>query len=316
MKTNDQPLISVIIPTHNREYCIIETINSVIKQSYQNWELIVIDNSTTSATRDNVTSYLNDPRISYHYQKNFNSSESLNYGIKIAQGEYLALLDDDDSFKQNKLEIQLSEMINYNAEFSLSNCIKVYDGKKSKPKLYPESFMITQKEFLQNKLHLSHTHLMFKASIKDECWFDPLLPASDDFDLIARILVTRKILFVAEPLSYINKSVKRKRISNNAKMKIQTFEELIKKISTYGWPEEYSKRTINMLTLRNGFWLMMDKQYELGRQNMRNVMRYIPMRKRIRYIILYILSYNHTVFMLTRKTVEQIWNLLAGRIKL
>lgn len=313
--TIDQPLISVVIPTYNRAYCIAKTVNSVIRQTYRNWELIIVDNSSTDATRKVLISYLHNSRILYIYQENLSSSESINYGIKCARGKYIALLDDDDEFKENKLSVQLSEMRTHDADFSLSNCIKVYDGRNASPTYYPNSYVISRKDLLQGRFHLSHTHMMFKTSIKEDCWFDPSLPASDDFDLLARIVSKYRVLFVREPLAYINKSVKRPRISNDPHMKIRTIEQLIKRIKTYDWTDEEKQRVTNLLTMRLGFWQMMAKEYKLGRHSMSEMMAHLPFVKRTKYELIYFLSYVPPAFEVTKLIAEHLWRLSAGRIK-
>ena len=226
------------------------------------------------------------------------------------------MLDDDDEFIDNKLEEQLAEMKTYNADFSLSNCIKVYDGRKAVPMFYQRSYFIDNKTFPLMKPHLSHTHMMFKASIKEDCRFDPLLPASDDFDLLVRIMSRYRILFARKPLAYINKSVKRNRISNNPQLKILTLERLIKKIETYDWTEEEKNRLAGNLTIRLGFWQMMDRKYGLGRINIRSSLFSLPPAERRKYIFLYGLSYVPPLFRLVKLAAEQLWSTLAGRIKM
>ncbi len=312
----DQPLITVIIPTFNRAYCIERAINSVIHQTYKNWELIIIDGRPNDKTYKIITPYLQDPRIHYVAKENINSSESLNYGIKNAHGIYIALLDDDDEFKENKLQVQLSEMMAYNADFSISNCIKVYDGKNVPPRIFQQSFIIKKEDFFSAKLHLSHTHMMFSASIKEDCLFDQLLPASDDFDLLVRIIPKHKVLFVKEPLAYINKSVKRPRISNNPRKRINTIEQLIIKSKTYDWTIDEKLILKNNLTLRLGFWQLMDTRYKQGRYNINDALPGISIARRRKYISLIFLSYIPPLFKLTKLIAEHLWSLSSGRIKM
>ena len=96
-------LFSIIIPTYNRANLIGKAIDSVLAQTYHNWELIIIDDGSTDNTRDVVRSY-NDNRIKYFYQENRGRSAARNYGIDISKGDYISFLDDDDYYLENFLE--------------------------------------------------------------------------------------------------------------------------------------------------------------------------------------------------------------------
>ncbi len=97
----------MIIPTHNRAALVTEAINSVLAQTFQDFELIVVDDGSTDNTRDVLKRYT-DNRIHYIYQENQRRSEAQNTGIKAASGEYIAFLDDDDLWLPHKLEKQVT----------------------------------------------------------------------------------------------------------------------------------------------------------------------------------------------------------------
>ena len=99
--------VSVIIPTYNRADMLGDALDSVLKQTYTNWEVIVVDDGSTDDTQSVMTRYT-DPRIHYVYQANKGLPGARNTGIRHAQGEYLALLDSDDVFLPHRLERQLA----------------------------------------------------------------------------------------------------------------------------------------------------------------------------------------------------------------
>lgn len=101
-----KPKVSVIIPTHNRAALVTEAINSVLAQTFKDFELIVVDDGSTDNTRDALKGYAD--RIHYIYQENQRRSEARNTGIKAASGEYIAFLDDDDLWLPDKLEKQVT----------------------------------------------------------------------------------------------------------------------------------------------------------------------------------------------------------------
>jgi glycosyltransferase involved in cell wall biosynthesis len=102
-------LISVILPTYNRADVLKRAINSVFAQTYSDWELIVWDDGSTDSTEDILTS-LNDKRVRYFHEGNHGAAYARNRAVEKAGGKYLAFLDSDDEWKNNKLAIQAEIM--------------------------------------------------------------------------------------------------------------------------------------------------------------------------------------------------------------
>jgi glycosyltransferase involved in cell wall biosynthesis len=103
------PLVSVVIPTHNRAYCLPEAIDSALEQTYPNVEVVVIDDGSTDGTDAMVAQrYGNDARVRYIQQKQSGTNFARNNGLRNARGEMVALLDSDDSFLPWKLEMQVA----------------------------------------------------------------------------------------------------------------------------------------------------------------------------------------------------------------
>jgi len=103
------PQVSIILPTYNRADLITRSIDSVVKQSFENWELIVWDDGSTDQTKEIVNSY-HDKRIHYYYESNHGLAYARNQAIEKASGKYLAFLDSDDEWMTNKLEKQVAVM--------------------------------------------------------------------------------------------------------------------------------------------------------------------------------------------------------------
>lgn len=100
--------ISVIIPTYNRASSVNKAIESVLVQSYQDYEIIVVDDGSTDETRDILKPFRE--RIRYIYQENKGVSAARNTGIQKAKGEWIAFLDSDDEWLSNKLEMQMKHV--------------------------------------------------------------------------------------------------------------------------------------------------------------------------------------------------------------
>lgn len=106
-------LVSIIMPAYNAENFISESIESVIGQTYANWELIIVDDGSTDNTRNVVLRYINrDTRIHYFFQENARQAKARNTGIKNSKGDIIAFLDADDLWLPQKLELSLKEFYN------------------------------------------------------------------------------------------------------------------------------------------------------------------------------------------------------------
>ena len=99
-------LISIVIPAYNREKTILRCIDSVLKQTYKNIEIIVVDDGSTDKTQEIILS-VKDSRIKYvKLEKNSGAQVARNKGIEFADGKWIAFLDSDDMWEEDKLEIQ------------------------------------------------------------------------------------------------------------------------------------------------------------------------------------------------------------------
>lgn len=101
--------VSIILPTYNRAYCLPDTIESLLSQTYTEYEIIVIDDESTDGTQELfATRYVNHPKIKYLTRKNGGCGAARNTGIKVAQGEFIAICDSDDIWQPWKLEMQIA----------------------------------------------------------------------------------------------------------------------------------------------------------------------------------------------------------------
>ena len=104
------PLVSIIIPTYNRAFCIERAISSVINQTSTDWELIIIDNNSTDNTVEVINNFLDDRILIAKIDNNGIVAKSRNLGIKLANGTFVAFLDSDDWWVPKKLEIALHQL--------------------------------------------------------------------------------------------------------------------------------------------------------------------------------------------------------------
>jgi len=120
-----EALVSVIMPAFNAEKFIAESIESVVAQTYPNWELVVVDDGSTDGTAKIIKRYqAAEPRIKYFYQKNARQGIAKNLGISESYGEYIAFLDADDLWLPEKLDIELDYIDNW----SMREDLKILAG--------------------------------------------------------------------------------------------------------------------------------------------------------------------------------------------
>ena len=125
-------LVSIIMPSYNTAQYIADSIRSVQAQTYENWELLIVDDCSTDDTDGVVTSFLSDPRIRYLKNAvNSGAAVSRNYALREANGRWIAFLDSDDLWFPEKLERQLAFMEKTGCHFSYT-CYRQID-EQSRP---------------------------------------------------------------------------------------------------------------------------------------------------------------------------------------
>ncbi|PIW69736.1 MAG: hypothetical protein COW08_05585 [Ignavibacteriales bacterium CG12_big_fil_rev_8_21_14_0_65_30_8] len=234
--TNNKPLISVIIPTYNSQDFIEETINSVLVQTFHNFEIIAVDDEST----DDTIKILNrlkekDSRIKY-YQIPHSGRPSVprNFGTKKAKGEYIAFLDADDLWIKNKLEKQLHFLKN-NPEHILVYSMSVTFGNTN---IFSPSFEVlpllnkaskTKNELIQKGNSITCSSVLIKKEkFLDVGGFDddPKLQV-EDYDLWIRLSEVGKVGFIPRILTYYR--VHSKQFSSDWKTKQNRVKYLAEK---------------------------------------------------------------------------------------
>ena len=107
------PVFSIITPTYNRGYILWKTMQSVQKQQYPYWEMLILDDGSTDNTAQVVAQFQKDPRIRYYKVSKGNANKARNYALKKAKGAYIAYLDSDDTLYENFLSVNLDYFQKY-----------------------------------------------------------------------------------------------------------------------------------------------------------------------------------------------------------
>src|SRR5688572_27381504 len=136
---NTYPKVSIIMPTYNRAHLIMETIESVLDQSYNNWELIIVDDGSEDNTED-LIAQIKDDRIQFHKAGRTGMvSKIKNAAIRKASADLIAFLDSDDLWERTKLEKQVAAMQQYpEAGFCLTGAYTFIQKNEPITYLYKE----------------------------------------------------------------------------------------------------------------------------------------------------------------------------------
>lgn len=193
-----QPLISIIIPSYNRAAIITETLDSVLAQTYSNWECIVVDDGSTDETTAILKSYLEkDFRFQYFTrptQKTKGPSSSRNHGLEKAKGEYIIFLDSDDLLASFCLEERFKIVEkNEDCDFLVFQ-MEVFKTEKPDYSKRIKAFSLTREECLQSFIHL-HSEWQITAPIYKKNFIDRIggfnegLMIFEDLELATRTII-------------------------------------------------------------------------------------------------------------------------------
>ncbi|MSU54325.1 MAG: glycosyltransferase [Candidatus Staskawiczbacteria bacterium] len=184
------PLVSVIIPTYNRAKYITKALDSVLFQSYQDFEIIIVDDGSTDNTKEILQSYLKDPRVFYIYQENQKVSRARNNGIAQSRGEYIALLDSDDYWLDGKKLEKQVDFFEKHPDYLLTSggIIRVAEsGKEISKILNPKQDEVIRQSMLFSCL-FTPSGAMFKKSIFEKIGgFNQTSDLSEDWEFFLEI---------------------------------------------------------------------------------------------------------------------------------
>lgn len=178
-------MISIITPTYNRAHLLSRMLDSVVRQSYSNWELLIMDDGSTDNTIDIVEDY-QDPRIKLIRGKNTGPAQKRNEGVMLARGEYIIFLDSDDEVKSHWLELLIEDLSQDNEQIASCSFIKVDNkGEKVeevKPKMLGPMFDNYQLNFLAGTLLLKRKYFLEAGG------YDVDLSSGQHTELLFRLL--------------------------------------------------------------------------------------------------------------------------------
>lgn len=206
------PLVSIIIPTYNRAYLIGETLDSVLAQTYQNWECIVVDDGSSDNTDELMAKYMKkDSRFQYHHRPKGRLSggnAARNYGFEMSSGEFIQWFDSDDLMHPKKLERNLEQFIEEpSIVVSISSVgYLLKDGIKER--LLNLSTANLYEDYVLKKIAVScQVPLWSKTFLNERELFNPSTLRGQEYELYSELFydIQKKFGLIKEPLVFIRK---------------------------------------------------------------------------------------------------------------
>lgn len=201
---NKNKLVSVIMSTYNSEKYISKAIESILKQSYKNFEFLIIDDNSTDKTLEIIQKFENlDKRIrSYKNLTNLGLTKSLNKAIALSQGNFIARQDDDDISYEKRLESQIKYVTKFNYDVCFSRA-RIIKNNQLIPKF---SCYLPNKVVVNYKNPFIHGTLIIKKNILNKMGnYNEKFYYSQDYYLFKKLILNNvKIKYIKKPLYFLN----------------------------------------------------------------------------------------------------------------
>jgi len=199
-------LVSVIIPTHNRQAFIGEAVRSALEQTYKPMEVIVVDDGSTDNTREVISHF--DHAITYIYQERTERSKARNAGFKHSRGEYIAFLDSDDVWERHKVERQVAILdaepdvgVVYTGMSYLDTYGRTIKGPISEKRSEAVGQSLYEILMTENIVGSPSTVMVRRGCLAKAGLFDETMRSCEDLDLWRRLAEHYRFYRISEPLA-------------------------------------------------------------------------------------------------------------------
>jgi glycosyltransferase involved in cell wall biosynthesis len=274
------------MPAYNASNYIQEAINSVIAQTFIDWELIIVDDGSTDKTSEIVSEYVTiENRISYYYQENGKQGKARNLAISKSKGEYLAFLDADDLWLPEKLEIQIKEIKDKNVDLVFSNAYIINDSEKINLNkvIYCHQGFLDSNEGLDRMIERNRipilTVLVKKSKVIEVGMFSEKLEIqnAEDSHLWLKLLINKAVLYGSNETLAIYR-VHKNSVTKNEKFALSRYISVLSDISYND--KEINFRILNFLIRKQlGELEKLNKEIKSLESNF-----FIKVQKKIRFL--------------------------------
>jgi glycosyltransferase involved in cell wall biosynthesis len=207
-----EPLVSIIIPTYNRAYLISETMNSVLAQTYQNWECIIVDDGSTDNTEALIKEYSKkDGRFQYFIRPPDlpkGVSNSRNFGLEKSKGELINFFDSDDIMLTGFLKKRIEVFMQYPETDVVFCAFKCFNENTLRDKIYNGAFSgDIIDDLLNSKVSFGPLCFLIKKAALEGLRFDPEIHSSEDTDFFFNLFVSKDLVIrnVSEILYHVRR---------------------------------------------------------------------------------------------------------------
>lgn len=239
--------ISVVMVTFNSKRFIKLSIDSVIKQTYKNWELFIINDGSTDNTKNIVNKYYNYKNIKLiNLKKNVGAYKATDLGFNLCRGEYVAILDSDDISHPNRFEHQVRILNNNSSVALVATWVKIIDSKNKviRKILAPIEENLFANRFPCNNL-ICNSSVMFRREIlRKISFYDKNISYSYDYNFFLKIFIKYKIRILNK--FYTSSRVHANQISRLKEMQKIIYKENLKHLK---WSKNHSLININNIFL-------------------------------------------------------------------
>jgi glycosyltransferase involved in cell wall biosynthesis len=182
------PFFSVILTTYNRQDLLPEAVQSVLLQTFGDFELIIVDDGSTDNTR-NIVKEFSDKRIKFISQENKGAGSARNTGIKNSNGKFICFLDDDDQYLPVHLETLRSVILENNSAIAMYRTFALvrHLGKNEEPQAIVERAKVHPADYIMNNVLFLETVCLHSDIIR-KCQFNENIPLNIDYDMWLRVL--------------------------------------------------------------------------------------------------------------------------------
>ncbi|WP_073147603.1 glycosyltransferase family 2 protein [Mesonia phycicola] len=191
---SSSPLVSVIIPTYNRAHLIGETLDSIIAQTYVNWECIVVDDGSTDNTDTVMQRYIEeDTRIQYHHRPEAHlpgGNGARNYGFKKSIGEYIVWFDSDDLMTENHIQVKIEMITSSENDFCITRTKFFNHHNSIMDKFYQfDKYSINLENYILQKINWITMDIIIKRKTAINLFFDENLKCGQEYNYFSKMLI-------------------------------------------------------------------------------------------------------------------------------
>jgi len=219
-------LISIIIPTYNREYLIGETLDSIVSQTYKNWECIIVDDGSTDSSSGLISNYVQQDKRFRYFERPNNITKGANacrnIGIEKADGDYIIFFDSDDLMTANHIELKLKGLLNNDVDYVITRTKFFNSDLNYIDKYYQfDKYEITPINYISQKINWLTYDVCIKSSLAKSIQFNENLQSGQEYNYFSKlVLKSTKAIFIDEVVTL------RRHHENSIRSNIKTKSEL------------------------------------------------------------------------------------------